>query len=315
VARIGAVKRTLLIVAGGVVIAVAGGVGAVVLHGRGGATAEDIAHVRLDVTADELVDMLPRSHAVHHEVETRLRHDVVGFEEVTFTFGGPAQHVSGMKLVRAEEEGKARKSGHDDQLLDRRFAQLANASENEMKRGNVRFRLSPTDLAFDVDVGRRDLDADARVAVARDVLLSIAFGTPPKHTDKEVADALGTGYPVSDVARARLTFDKRESMDALMAQFPGSTRNEKSVRIPLVHPLIEDVEPRWKTRSYANATYLHIDFHMLNEFRDARALAACIAKQPAGPLLEVREAYGLGAFEETEPAAFASIMQAVDACR
>jgi hypothetical protein len=309
-------KRVKIFV-GVCLVCVAVGVVIVIAKSRG-ARVDDLARARLDVTPDQLAVALPASRVEHHhEVETHLRHDVPEFEEVSFTFCGQTQHVCGMRLERVKErEDNGKKAGHDDGL-DRRFAaQLANASENEMKRGNISFRLSPTDLAFDVDRKKVD-DAreDTEVAVARDVLLSIAFGSPPKHTDREIADALGTGYPVADVARASVTRDK-QTMDALLTQFPGSTLKDKSIRIPLVHPLVEDVEPRWTTNWDTTALYLHVGFHMTKAYRDRRALAACIAKQPAADLLEVRDNYGLATVDEsTDPKNFASLLQAVDACR
>ena len=311
-------NRTRLVVGVALVVVVAAAFGVKAWLSHAGATVDELATARLDVTASELAGALPSSRVEHDEVETHLRHDVPEIEEVTFTFGGSAKHVTGMKLERAERE-EARKSRHGEEL-EQRFASLVpNADQNALKRKNIRIWVSPTELSFEVRARDEVIPShtDAQVAIARDLILSIAFGLASKHTDKEVADVLGTGYPVADViARAHPTRDMQTSMPELLAQFPGSTRGDHNLRIPLVHPTVEDIEPIWRTRWTEHTPYLHVDFHMTSAFRGRAPLAACIAKQPAAELLEVREGYGLGTVDEaTDPAAFASLLQAVDACR
>jgi hypothetical protein len=153
----------------------------------------------------------------------------------------------------------------------------------------------------------------SRVDVARDVLLSIAFGVPCKHSDKEIADTLAMGYPIADVARTQPT------LEAMMAQFPGATHDtellgNEGVTVPLMHPLVESVSLSWP----ALADYrLHVWFKIPRELKEQGldGFAACIAKQPASSLLNVTAGEGLRTVASaTDPKAFASLLQAIDVC-
>ena len=302
-------------IAGGVVIVLVGlGAGINLWPHYFGATIDDIANVNLAQSPKKLAKALPASHESGNHVKVHFRHTVPEFEVVELGWDDSQDHVTSMRLELEHEKKETGKTEHGDvSWHDRLEARLLGfGSSNDREWGFVRFSFDGHALSFRVKRAKDKMTNDMfdqQVEAARQVLVAVAFGREPSLPPKEIADALGTGYAAQDVALVDVTLGT-SSIAPIVAKFPGSLHTKDTVTIPLVHPFVHDVKINW------SGARVHVDFHMMHAYGQAHeTFGPCIAKQPAGALLEVREQDLDTVSYMIDPRSFGSLIQALDACR
>lgn len=285
-----------LIAAGGIVLVFAI---ALVVHGMWphyfGATVDDLEKVDLAQTPKAIAHDLPASTVRDKEVIVELRHTVIGYESAKFSWYESADQVSSMRLVAPHEHHEKGKKEGDDREQSRAGkleTYLPGVEHGTREWGLVRFEASESgDVSFRVksilasSSHAPNPNFDKQVDAARQVLMAVAFDVPPKLSHKELADLLGAGYPLADVAKLDPTVDKRTGFRAIATQFPGAIQSsDDSMRIPVDHPMLRDMQFRWKTPWNGGVDRLAIEFHSLAAFADRRAtFIACVETKTGGP--------------------------------
>jgi hypothetical protein len=274
-----------------------------------GARPSDIADVSLAQTPKQLARALPASHAGSSDVTVKFRSGVSGiYKDVRFSWEGSPDHVTGMALTaEADEKDKDKKSQErsekriDDLLapylhggVRSRSWQWGGVSFSTRDDGGVSFRVDPT-----LDKHQPNPLFERQVEAARDVMLAAALQTPVSVSHQELADVLGAGYPLADVARIDPSTLNDAALPVLKSKFPGldskSARLGWSVTIAIDHPLVRDVQLR-RAAATSNITFdLTAD---MNDKTRRVAFVACL-----GEKLQTTDVTKLGTFPRLRTAA------------
>lgn len=286
-----------------------------------GATAENIANVDLAATPKALAKAMPASEARSDEVRVKFRHTVVGFEETRFYWEHASDHVSRMKIVpeREEEDGKKGKRERDTspKSLEGRLASwVPGVDHGSYRWGPVKLAASDDgELSFTVESSFDDHSVNSmfakQVEAARQVIVATAFEIPPTLSAKELADALGSGYALADVAKIDVTLPKTQALAAIRAQFPASLVEESKVRVPIAFLGLRNVTIRWSSSSRPP----RLEFSTTSALQGAVAsLQTCVSAKT--PWLQVRgNAVDVTSSGALDNATFSSVLLALDACK
>jgi hypothetical protein len=286
-----------------------------------GATAEDVANVELAATPKAFAKTIPQAQVRGDEVRVKLRHTVVGFEEARFYWEHSSDQVSRMKLVpeREKDDGKKGKLEHDTRpkSLEGRLANWAPGIDHGSYRwGPVKLAASDDgELSFTIEHASSDDHTvnsmfAKQAEAARQVIVATAFEIQPTLSAKEIADALGSGYPLAEVAKIDVTSRKAQALAAIQAQFPASIVEESKVRIPVAFPGVRNITIRLSSQSRPR-----LEFSTTTALQNNVApLQTCVNAKTS--LLSIRG----NAIDETgdgdlDNATFSSVLLALDACK
>jgi hypothetical protein len=288
-----------------------------------GATAEDVANVDLATTPKALAKAMPASEKRSDEVRVKFRHTVVGFEETRFYWEHSGDHVSRMKLIpeREKDDGKKGKLEHDTspKSLEGRLANWAPGIDHGSYRwGAVKLAASDDgELSFSIDESPSDDHSvnsmfAKQVEAARQVIVAVAFEIQPTLSAKEIADALGSGYPLADVAKIDVSMRKPQALAAIQAQFPASLVEESKVRIPVAFPGLRNVTIRWSSSSQSRP---RLEFSTTTALQGSLgSLQTCVATKTQS--LSIRgNAVDVTISGDLDNATFSSVLLALDACK
>jgi len=200
--------------------------------------------------------------------------------------------------------------------------------------GELRYEIDPQ-----VD-GKPNPRFARQVEAAKEVVLNAAFNVPMKVSDRDIADLLGSGYPLADVGKLDLSMPLETAMTAVPTRFPAAVRTGSSgFYIPLDHPIVYRVEMKWSNRQGGRFDTFRLSTTSAYGPSHA-ALEACLEKKAGPPRVTVtdyaagrksyRFPFGANAFTleldessmsieavvlPVDPAAFAALFQALDGCR
>ncbi len=196
------------------------------------------------------------------------------------------------------------------------------------------------DVSWEVDRqvgGKPNPLFDRQSEAARQLVLNAAFEIPLRLSDREIADALGTGYSPAALAKFDLGTTVENAAAAVRAAFPAmQPSGSSSFYVPLDHPLVEKVQLSWQNR--AGGRMSSFSLSTSPSYAGSRAaLESCLEKKLGVPVTDVTD-YAAGrkeyAFEvgkirlrlrdtslsvsaesPVDAASFAALFQTLDGCR
>ncbi len=258
-----------------------------------GATAEDLASVALDQTPKALARALPAADARRDEVNVELRHGVTSFEKATFRWNDSADHVSRISLhaAREEEEPHKKKEGSSAprNLAGKLDDVLPGVTETGKREwGLVRFDASTNgDLSFEVNGSAANHQPNRlfarQVEAARQILVEVAFDVPHTVSKQELADTLGTGYPIKELAAINPAAPQADTVRALTSKLAAAIEEPEGVSVPIDHVVVSSARLRW---SAFRSRQFELSFRPRRSFKDHRAaFIACLESHTGAPAL------------------------------
>jgi hypothetical protein len=256
------------------------------------ATPENIASVALDQTPKSLARSLPASNDERTDVKVLLRPGVA-FTSATFSWNESPDHVSKISLRAMQEEERAqKKSGANvsrslGPKLDDALPGVDDRGEREW--GAVTFKASPDgDLSFEVKGTAAENQPNQmfarQVEAARQILVEVAFDVPPTLPKQELADTLGTGYSIKELASVDPAAPQADTVRALTSKLAAAIEDSDGVRVPLDHALVSSARLRWSP--FRARAHFELSFHPRRSFKDRRAaFVACLEARTGAPAL------------------------------
>jgi hypothetical protein len=255
------------------------------------ATPENLARVALDQTPKNLARSLPASDDERTQVKVLLRPGV-SFTSATFSWSESPDHVSKISLRAAEQEERAqKKSGANvsrslGPKLDDVLPGVDDRGEREW--GAVTFKASAGgDLEFEVKAVAAENQPNRlfarQVEAARQILVEVAFGVPHTLSKEELADTLGTGYSIKELAAVDPTAPLIHAVRALTSKLPAAIEDRNGVRVPIDHALVSSATLRWSPFR----SHFELSFRPRRSFKDRRAaFVACLEARTGAPALQ-----------------------------
>ncbi len=253
-----------------------------------GATPQDIATVGLEQTLKALEHKLPCTGSSPGKVTTSFRHTVVGFERATFTWDEAAYQVTGIKLwpVRSHE-GKHERARAPRALADKLDDLLPGVDGEKRTWGAVTFH-AEEDAGLSFEVAPKSPLLARQVEAARQVLVAVAFDISPTLSDKDLADLLGSGYALADIAKLDPVQPKAAIIAAIRARFPATVADGNGVDVPLRHPLLSAIRLEWPTFG-GRVGPLRVSFTTRRSFDERRdAFVRCLTSKTSASKSRVR---------------------------
>lgn len=334
--------RTLAL--GALPLVVVAGIAAVAVswHHVHGATPQQLMDEPLSRTPKQLARDLPSTELRGTTVRVDFRHGTAGpYERADFEWSSRATDAPYEMHLRPERHESNASAAEALAGLRRHFHALENG---EHKWGSVSVGVEEDgDVSFSIDrtLNRKPNPLfDRQIEAAKEVVLNAAFDLPLKVSAREVADVLGSGYALSEVAQLDLSVPVESAAKTVTAKFPATLVSRSSeVEIPLDHPLMTKLQIAWNNQPsgsvrtlalYANEAYAN----------SRQTLEACLEKKVGPPVVTVTDyaagrknytfTFGAAALslelEDTvfdvtivsnplDRAAFAAMLQALDGCR
>ncbi len=258
-----------------------------------GATAENISDVALSQTPKGLARALPCTETHRTEVETKFRHTVTSFEKATFDWRESPDQVSGISLhaEREHEESKNKKEGSSGpRPLAGKLDDVLPGVNDSGKRewGFVRFDADKTgDLSFEVKGAGDNHQPNPlfarQVEAARQILVEVAFDIPHTVSKQELADTLGTGYPIAVLATVDPAAPPAETLRALNAKLAAALVDNDRIRVPIEHTVVSEATLRWTPFRRKG---FELSFRATRKFLDHRAaFITCLEEKTGSPAL------------------------------
>ena len=259
------------------------------------ATPENLASVALDQTPQNLARALPASTEHRTTVDVDLRHGLA-FETATFSWRDSPDRVSKISLHTAREEeeeestGKKKKEGTNES--PRSFASKLDdvlpgvSSSGTRQWGAVEFEAaSDGDLSFSVKGSAANSQPNPlfarQVEAARQVLLEVAFDVPRTISSQELADTLGSGYSIKELASIDPAAPQADTVRALTSRLPAALEQNDGVRVPIAHAVVSSAALRWPFGSH-----FELSFRPRRSFKDRRAaFITCLETHAGTPAL------------------------------
>lgn len=214
-------------------------------------------------------------------------------------------------------------------VLQRRLRTLR---DGRFRWGPVTIRVSDEgDVSFEIDRevnGHTNALFARQVEAAKQVVLNAAFGLPLRLSDREIADALGTGYAPAALAKLNVESPLERVGATLAASFPAALASSSaSWDVPIDHPLVEKASLTWDNRP--GGTLSSVSLRVNKAYQAARpTLAACLEKKLgaaarkdyaflAGKIgLKLREdSILVSTNASVDQASFALLFESLDGCR
>ncbi len=256
------------------------------------ATPEDLARVALDTTPKGLAGTLHAAKEQRTEVKVELRPGITSFENATFRWDESPDHVSRISLhaVREEDEPHGKKEGTNAprNLAGKLDDVLPGVSkEGHREWGPVRFDASSDgDLSFDVKSSLNDHQPNPlfarQVEAARQILVEVAFDVPHTVSKQELADTLGTGYPIKELASIDPRAPQADSVRALTSKLAAAIEDSEGVLVPIEHVVVSAAHLRWSPFR----SHFELSFRPRRSFKDHRAaFITCLEGHTGTPAL------------------------------
>ena len=254
------------------------------------ATPENLANVALDQTPKGLARSLPATDERRKEVQVDLRRGAA-FEKATFSWDESPDHVSGISLHAAREaERPQKKAGANvSRSLAAKLDDVLPGVTKEGRRewGAVEFTASSSgDLAFEVKGSAANNQPNRlfarQVEAARQILLEVAFDVPHTVSKQELADTLGTGYPIKELASIDPAASQADTVRALTSKLAAAIEDSDGAHVPIDHVVVSSAILRWTPFR----SHFELSFHPRSSFKDRRAaFIACLESQAGAPAL------------------------------
>jgi hypothetical protein len=237
---------------------------------------------------------LPAANERRTEVKVELRRGVTSFENATFSWNESPDHVSRIALHAAREEDPSshKKEGSNGPRnlagkLDDVLPGVTDAGKREW--GPVRFDASSDgDLRFEVKSSLGDHQPNPlfarQVEAARQILVEVAFDVPPTASKQELADTLGTGYPIKELASVDPSAPRVDTVRALTSKLAAAVEDDEGVRVPIEHAVVSSARLRWSP--FRSRSHFELSFRPRRSFKDRRAaFIACLEGHTGTPAL------------------------------
>jgi hypothetical protein len=223
-------------------------------------------------------------------VKVDLRHGL-SFEDATFSWNESPDHVSSIALhaVREEERAQKKAGANAPRTLAAKLDDVLPGVSDDGRRewGAVDFHASTDgDLSFAVKGSAADHQLNRlfarQVEAARQILVEVAFDIPHTVSKQELADTLGTGYPIKELASIDPTAPEADVVRALTSKLAAAIEDNQGVRVPIDHVVVSSATLRWEPFR----SHLQLSFHPRRSFKDRRdAFIACLEAQRGAPAL------------------------------
>jgi hypothetical protein len=253
-----------------------------------GATPADLAKLPLSGSPKKVGRAAPAAEVSQSNVRITMKAGVSEYERVDLDW--PSDDLSAPNAMRLRPEHGAKQPdvvvalGRWLPLHDGRYEWGAVSFRVDEPDGDARFSVKHT-------VGSKPNPLfDRQVEAARQLLLNAAFGLPVNVTDAELADTLGTGYPITAVGKSNVfALPLEQGLAFVTAHYPAATGGGSSrFTIPLDHPLIRSVTLRWDNRPGGMVT--GVDLQQTDGYGAVRdTFAACVAPRLGAPTVEVTD--------------------------
>ena len=254
------------------------------------ATPASLASVALDQTPKRLARSLPAADERRTEVEVELRHGTA-FEKATFHWNESPDHVSGITLeaVREEERPQKKAGANATRSLAAKLDDALPGVNDGGRRewGVVAFEASNDGgLSFSVKGTAANNQPNPlfarQVEAARQILLEVAFDVPHTVSKQELADTLGTGYSVKELASVDLAAPQATTVNALTSRRAAAIEDSQGVLVPIDHVVVSSAWLRWT----GFRSQFELSFRPRRSFKDRRdAFIACLEAQTGSPAL------------------------------
>ncbi len=256
-----------------------------------GATPENLASVALDQTPKGLARSLPAAEEERTEVKVDLRQGLTSFESATFYWNESPDHVSRISLHAEHDEERAQKkagAGPSRSLAAKLDDVLPGVNDDGKREwGAVELDASSSgDLSFSVKGTGADHQPNPlfarQVEAARQILVEVAFDIPHTVSKQELADTLGTGYPIKELASIDPTAPRADVVRGLTSRLAAAIADNEGVRVPIDHVVVSSATLRWEPFR----SHLQLSFHPRRSFKDRRAaFIACLEAYRGAPAL------------------------------
>jgi len=250
-----------------------------------GSTPEDLAKVTLGAPkqlARALKNTSIDDHGTTVRVVVKLKTSAgKEYEKVTFTYD--KSDLAAPNQIDIDAEHESENGAEAVAALARQLHALRSGSYTWNKTS---FRVSSRrgDVTFKIDGTHRGNPLfDRQLEAGRELALNAAFGTAIDVSTREIADTVGGGYPVADVAKLDLSVAIEDADDAVRKLFPGAASARRdSFAVALDHPLFGVLHLDWTNQPRGRLSSIGLD--TTDAYKDSRALlATCLGQKIGAP--------------------------------